>query len=267
MPRTIRKPQNETICAVSERFRRFAKEDGQDVRKAIIRPGRNLEAIEAAWKKAGSCRDFFPRMNEAEEYLKDCISHLPGSGITKNVVLDFCLLLASHQDEPGFGNKAGLFLTALISRGKCKSYRVEVSHLAGDIDYLGFYSEKTIYVHGNLGKNCGLHMKNARIFVDGNVGDDAGGCMQGSSLIVSGNAGFGLGWYMIGSSIEVLGNAGDNCGMQMFSGTIRVRGNVARNCGVQMGGGEIWVCGDIGSISTDICRGSIYHRGKPAFRK
>ncbi len=246
-------------------FSRFSKESGQDVRIMVIKANRKVDAMEAAWKKAGSCRDYFVRMTEAEKFLKDCLSVITGTGFSRKDVREFCLRLATYQEEEGFNNKAGLFLTALISKGRWKRYDVETSHLFREIDYLGYQNRKTIFVYGNLGGNCGLHMEGGSITVDGSVGNDAGGCMRGGSLHVTGNAGNNLGWYMIASTIDVLGNAGTNCGMQMFSGKIHVKGNVLENCGVQMGGGDIYVCGDIGSVSSDIKNGKIYHKGKPIY--
>jgi hypothetical protein len=257
-----RKTDEAFRCAAAGKFSRFAKESGQDVRKMETRPHGKLDAIEAAWIKAGPCTDFFVRMTEAREYLNDCISILPGNKFSRRDVLEFCVRLAAHQEEVGFKNKAGLFLTALINKGRCKRYDVVTSHLAMGINYFGFYNKKTIFVHGDLGDKCGLHMEGGSITVDGDVGNDAGGCMRKSSLYVAGNAGNGLGWYLETSRIEVLGNAGSNCGMMMFSGRILVRGDVQKNCGIQMSGGDISVDGDIKSISSDITRGAIYHKGK-----
>ncbi len=98
-------------------------------------------------------------------------------------------------------------------------------------------------VSGDTGKECAAHMSNGEILVEGNAGAECGCAMEGGKILVKGDADKQLGCYMKG-------------------GTITVGGNAGAEIGYWLNGGEINIDGDIGSISSNIIHGKIYHKGK-----
>jgi hypothetical protein len=119
--------------------------------------------------------------------------------------------------------KVGMFVSALVNKGKDGDYIIHTENHQFSACYLGYKNTKNITVMGPVGDYAGCILKKGKMVVDG--------------------------------------YAGGNLGTGMRGGTIRVKGNAGLYVGEAMEGGKIYLEGDYNSIAED-AHGRIYHKGK-----
>ncbi len=279
--------------AMANRFKGYKPEDEKLVRKVEVVEDKTLKRLKAAWKELQF------GVGSGDDGYVNAVALVKPLNYSASDVEKFSIALAEFQDEKSFGEKAGIFLSALINNGNEQDYVVHTNHLSVAIDYLGVLNRKNITVEGDAGKSAGEGMKGGSITVKGNagacvgeemeggsvsvigntgmfignrmnggsitvhgnVGVHAGSAMKKGSITVGGNAGDYAGQMMKGGSIKVNGSAGWDLGEFMEGGSIAVNGNTSR-VGHGMKGGEIHVEGKIGIVAVNIQHGKIFHKGK-----
>jgi hypothetical protein len=237
---------------VSDRFKgnpapgfvHFKPETEHQVRTRLLESRPELLEMEKAWKICRCTRvETHPAVYEE------------ASGLAKKLVYsakdieDFCIVLASFQDEEGFLHKAGIFLSALINNSAEPEFTIHTAHLAVPIHYLGFYNKKKITIEGDAGNSLGYRMEDGYLTINGGAGHAVGQEMEGGSLTITGDAGYSVGLEMRNGTIIVDGNTGTMVGNMMRNGKISVGKDAGDNVGSNMLGGEIHIGGEIGSIS------------------
>jgi hypothetical protein len=209
--------------AARKRFRGYKPEPKKATREADVKESEANKQIKDVWN--ANPEFYYP---EYDDYYKRISAALKDLRITAKDVEYFSLALAEFQHEQEFDVRAGVFLSALINRGKESDYVIHTQHITMPLSFIGFKNEKNI-------------------IVDGDVGDRVGCEMRDGSITVNGYAGTGIGTFMRGGSITVNGNAGTLVGDMMKSGEIRLKGDY-RYLGLDMKEG-----------------GRVYHQGKLIF--
>src|SRR3989338_2152937 len=244
-----------TVTRASDLFRRYHREQRQEVRKADVKEDKALAQLKEAWKEF-NCRK---RRAIVDEY-EVAVSIVSSINYSSVDVGKFSIALTEFQEEKDFFSKAGLFLSALINNGKDASYTITTRHLEKPIKYLGFRNTKNITIIGDVGADAAYKMESGVMVINGNTGGGTGYEMQGGSLEINGNAGMRLGTkmkdgtisvkkdvraaaglLMQGGAIVINGNANDHLGGLMEGGNIVVKGNAENSVGFEMKGGSIRV--------------------------
>jgi hypothetical protein len=263
-----KKPEQKTAnvpaLVIGGRFSRFKKEDEKAIRKTDVSEDQVLAQMKQVWKAHDIPE--IPGALETELYY-ELISNLSLPDYSSDDVEKLSLALAEFQNEKWFSYKAGIFLSALINKGKEKDYTIHTQHLEPPIYYLGYRNRKNIIVEGDVGDHLGDSMKCGTIRVRGNGGTSVGNFMEGGLIIVEGNVKGNIGYSLEGGRIIVEGNASGCVGNGMNAGTITIKGLVNGDIGPSMSGGEIHIGGgDYISVvfsffASNPC-GKIYHMGK-----
>ena len=228
------------VVALGSKFDKYKPEEEKDVRKQEVTLDPVLEQLLKAWH-----RYRMPTAEPDRYYAALMDLHiLKKTKYSAKDVERFSLLLGEYQNEANFPEKAGLFLSALINRGKDRTYVIHTRHLTMPPEQLGFMNKKNIIVEGDVGDAVGHVMAGGTITVNGNAGDSVGEGMGPGTITVNGNAGWGIGESMEGGTITVNGDGGDSIGLHMTDGEIYVAGNLGKL--------------DINGIES----GKIYHKGK-----
>ena len=239
--------------AASKRFGMYKKEEMKRVRKADVRQDATLARLREAWKKY--------ELEELALYSRIITDFLKKIPYSPEDLDRFVISLAEFQDERNFPDKAGAFLSALISNGAGGGYVIDISHLP-PLNGLGFKnSQKDITVNGDAGSHIGMQMEKGTIVINGDVCDNLGAFMEGGKIEIGGNAGKGIGFCMRGGEILVEKNAGLSAGSGMTGGMIVIEGNAGSFLGANMNGGVIRIEGEIDSIG-NVNSGKIFHKGK-----
>jgi hypothetical protein len=262
--------------AARRRFKGYKPEEGMASRKAEIKETEAIRQIKAAWKATANFD-----WNQYGDCYRRISAAMKEFQCTTNDVEYFSIVLEEFQEEGNFPGKAGLFLSALINRGRNGEYVIHTQHLAMPVHFLGIENEKRIIVNGEAGHHVGRNMKSGSITVEGNAGNMLGFFMQGGNITVEGDTGSYVGErmkggsisikgsatvyvgnYMNGGSITVNGDSGDGVGLGMENGSITIKGNVGYRVGALMEGGEITLEGGYESLFHVIKGGRIFHKGK-----
>jgi hypothetical protein len=184
-------------------FGNFSPESGHLLRKAQVAESQALKGIMAAWKALPV--EIPTNINELSLFSYEAAVNLVGNlSYSSRHVTEFSLLLPGLAHERGFGNKAGVFLSALIngcSDGGCEIHVPDFP----EIDCLGAYNNKNLTVHGNAGNYFGEHMTGGELVLTGNAGSFCGSAMAGGSMLIRGDAGAFCGSGLRGGCIRVLG--------------------------------------------------------------
>lgn len=224
------KPQDsisgrEPKALAQKRFSGFKPEPEKPVREAQVKD----DKVQIAFRKLWNAWKGPDGMGDDSEYY----SVIRKSSFLKTIdyaaadVDKFCVMLSSlpnNNDIYRFSSKAGLFLSALISRCKDKEITLTTSGLDFPLHKIGFRNRKKITVLG-----------------------DAGDC---------------VGEEMNGGTIIVQGSCGGNAGRMMVCGVIRIARNAGANTGAVMDDGEIHVGGKCGGIGDVIFGGAIFEKGQ-----
>jgi hypothetical protein len=237
-PRTARAPLKATSTAVGGRFDKFGPEEEKASRKADIQETEAVRQMKDAWE---ACYD--ASKYKYDDHYQAMLRIVENLRYTAKDVEEFSLVLEEFQHEKDFSMKAGLFLSALINRGKDSDYVIHTQYLDRPPALIGYYNIKNIQIIGDVGHRIGCRMENGSIVVNGNAKECVGERMNGGSIFVNGNVGFGIGSYVEGGDITVKGDAGTFVGWYMKGGTIKLDG-------------------DYGSRSKDFKGGRIYHKGR-----
>jgi hypothetical protein len=217
---------------MANRFQRYAPETERTIRKVEVIEGEMLKRLKGVWEatevmeeptEAGGYRrtdlpGYYEKVGRAIKQL-ECSS--------KDVEL-FSLTMQEFRNEENFDIKSGMFLSALINKGKDEEYIVHTGDIP--ICYLGYRNTKRMIVDGDVGDCLGNRMRSGSITVDGDVG-----------LNPNGTGG------MVGAS--------------MGGGSITMNGDARAQVGYEMKGGEIHLNGDFEGIGNMIFHGKIYHKG------
>ena len=239
--RKIRVP---LIVAAGSRFGRYKPEEEKEVCKVEVKEDKVLKQLKAAWKgyDHDPCSGGRIVEDASGELYNRALARIKGLDYSAKDVENFSIALAEFQDEKGFSDNAGVFLSALINNGRDTDYVIHTRHLSPGIQALGCENTKNITVDGDVEARVGLHMK-------------------GGSITVNGTVIWGVGYVMQGGSITVNGDAGDWVGNSMEGGSITVNGDARYGVGNTMKGGEIHLEGDYHDVSQTIKGGKVYHKG------
>ena len=154
----------------------------------------------------------------------------------------FSMALEAYQSRSTFQIHAGLFLSAIVEKGREDAFEFRINHII-PIHLLAYKNRKTVTVHGDVGDSAAHHAR------------------KGSMLVINGNAGEQLGDCMTGGDIIVNGNCGGMVGRSMKNGSITVNGDTAELAGYDMRNGRLSLEGEVLSFSATGMGGDIYHKG------
>jgi formylmethanofuran dehydrogenase subunit C len=218
------------------RFSRYKIEPEKSMRKPdIVQPG--WQQIADAWH--AYCQDSlwtdsgFP---DPFDFNKRCTLALRWAEsipayYSPDDVEDFSLALG-YDSGPGrsFQLRAGLFLSALVNKGRDERYVIHTAHLP-PLERIGHRNTKNLEVVGDCGEM-------------------AGSCMEGGILHVRGNVAKNAGYRMVGGELRIDGDADTNLGLTMKGGEILLKGDFRQGkkqlsvgAGSSMEGGRITIMG------------------------
>ncbi|MFH0860785.1 MAG: hypothetical protein V1921_06255 [Candidatus Altiarchaeota archaeon] len=129
-------------------------------------------------------------------------------------------LESRFPDEEGFGERLGIFLTALIEGSTHEEFTLRPTTLLSDFGYQ-LEADKNITVEGDVGDNNFYRVKKAKIHVKGNAGDEIGHDLDGGHILID-------------------GDCGEGCGRRMKKGKIEVGGKIENTYGCARYGGQVW---------------------------
>jgi len=291
------------VLAAGSKFGKYKPEIERDVRKVEIVRDRKMQKILRLWKtiqydSAGNDEhgDAY-NQGVANGYrlgfvhMIEIMAKRIGHGAAE--VGSFALMLPEIKEAElegvsaprspymghKFGERAGLFLSALINSSRDSEHVICLVHMDFLIDYLGCGNRKKLTVIGDVGKALGCHMSDGEIIVEGNAKNVAATFMCGGKILVKGNVGDNLGYYMCDGEVVVEGDADYQVASDMEGGKITVKGNHSSSNCAGMTGGEVHfegeedpsiAEGDFGVVSNDmddtwhVDSGpiKIYHKGK-----
>jgi hypothetical protein len=211
-------------ASASKRFGRYKDEQEKAGRGVQVDRDEKLSRLIQAWKKFD---------NEGRTHLNDYRSIkklIRGMEFDPSDIYRFCTVLGDLQKEREVDQKTGLFLSAIINKGRKKKGEIFVLPLSSlhlPPVHLGLWNRKDIVVHGNGGSYLGEFMtRGGSILVKGDAGDTVGRGMCFGEIRITGNCGEYLGTSMRGGKIIVEGNAGEGVGHYMAAGVIEVWGSV-----------------------------------------
>ncbi len=205
-------------------FDRYKKEERHDARKTDVKEDEALIQLKEAWGKFQWIEDRnFSIMPYPHNYKAMCklIKNLKYSA---EDVEKFSLALCEFEHEEYFGTKAGLFLSALVNKGKDKNYVLHLNHLTKKVYGLGYQNTKHVIVNGDVDSNLGAEMKGGCITLNGNAEIFVGSGIKRGKIIVNGNVTHNLAEYMEGGKIIINGNAGFEIGNFMNGGELHLNG-------------------------------------------
>jgi formylmethanofuran dehydrogenase subunit C len=232
-------PEGNAPMSALKRFSSYKRETDKASRKAVVESDA-VRRILDSWNDV-RIKD----VNDSSRNYEMIVRSIRGIEYTTEDIMRFSLALTDFQDEKGFSERAGFFLSALINEGKDAEYVINVEHLPGQIDNLGQENRKIVTVIGDLGDYTGDSMKGGILTVKGNVGDLAGFCMEEGELRIEGSADDSVGSSMEGGRITVAESCGDDTAESMRGGELVIEGDVYGSIGYMMEGGVITVNGDV----------------------
>ena len=236
-----RNPQNRLDVDAASLFGRYKKEPIHEVRKAEVKEDVLLEQLKEAWK--AYCKKYDDKtwdvgngITTIESRYKEVIALISGIDYHPDDVERFSIAVSQIENERFFGEKLGIFLTALINNNvghdfliKHKfhqDYTIHTHHIP-DISCLGFTNKKNITVEGDVGSALGILMESGTIVINGNVvGISTCAGMRGGRVIINGDV------------MDYIGIAGG------------------------MTGGEIHINGRYKEFHSNLFAGRVYHNGK-----
>jgi hypothetical protein len=214
--------QRPCAASASKRFGRYKDEKGKTCRDAQVDESALISRLFEAYRSLQvkhPTEDMYPRARGS----------LKGLTLSPHIVERFCLAMGELQNEKDFQQKAGVFLSALINRGRVsdkETYRLSLLHLDMPVHYLGLRNKKGLMVTGNVGNNLGHRMERGSILVEGNVGMSLGESMERGLITVRGNSDIAPGHCMRGGKIIIEGDARGEVGLRMVAGEIVVHGRI-----------------------------------------
>jgi formylmethanofuran dehydrogenase subunit C len=260
--------ETRAATAAGKKFGKYKDESERSLREQMQKDP-VLEQLVRAWQ---ALEYKYPGIsllqNVKEEHYPSALSLIEPIVYSPAEVEKFSIALSHFGSERNFGEKAGIFLSALINKGPGAEYIIHTGN-AGEIENVGILNAKKIVVKGNGGSFLGAYMKEGSITGIGDVSECVGARMVGGKITVRGNAGEGAGESMDGGSISIEGNLGGNG--KLYGGNLTVLGNIGEldtdfpfNSNA-----TIRIFGEIGEIkgTHNGGAGKIYHKGKLIFGK
>jgi hypothetical protein len=146
----------------------------------------NVDTLLDAWKGYGK-RGFQYMGVKCSDYSIIGASELARSlKYDKTDVEAFAIALAEFQDELGFHDKAGVFLSALINNCAQDDFTIQTGQFAYGINHLGSGNTKKVTVVGDVGNFFGEHNRGGVLRVKGNAGWAVGDNMEDGLITVDG---------------------------------------------------------------------------------
>ncbi len=232
-------------AATSSRFGGFKAETEKQIRNSHVQSDSVQELIFSKWKEfKGSAR------YDWEDYPK-LVVLLNGIGATPKDVEMFSLALAQIEDEQGFYQKAGLFLSALVNTSHDMEFVIHTTHLKNPIDYLGYHNKKRLTIEGHAGGWAGGHMSKGAFIVNGNSGWFTCHDMESGYAEIQGNVGISSASRAAGGAIIIHGDASassEHCfADDLRGGLVILKGSCKKDAGNNMAKGTLVIEGDVGS--------------------
>lgn len=247
----VEKSKLNTSLSARRGFKRYGVNvDRARVGKPIVKKDKVLEQLIAAFNKTKCSSRRAPNYDTA----RNTIYAIGKTLYSQKEIERFSRILPVFQHEDRFGERAGMFLSALINLGYEKKYIVHTDPLIIPVDFLGYKNKK-------------------KILVKGDIGHSGGQGMHCGEMIVEGKAKSHVGFYLKGGCITVKQKAGDYIGSLMDNGRITIGGSSGEHIGWGMKGGVIHLDGDYKSIfwwegkevegidTGKMEGGRIYHKG------
>jgi formylmethanofuran dehydrogenase subunit C len=180
----LRKNIPSTVAA-SSKFGGFKPETDHPIRNPEVASRPVLEEIKAVWSRCHIDNGVLAAVNGCREMR----AGLRRIGYSAKDVEDFSVMLAEFQGERRFSEKAGIFLSLLVSDGRDADYIIHTAHFAVPISQIGTQNTKNITVKGSAGDSLGFLMKRGLISVQGDAGRDVGLMMEDGEIRVEGAIG------------------------------------------------------------------------------
>src|SRR3989344_1487771 len=198
-----------TIMRARDIFSGLNPEDEQAPDKIIeVRETRGLAAIVEGFERFFEIVTLFGETNEST-YDKALKSIPDRSRYNPVEVEQFSLLLERYINRIPKCEMHGLYLSALINRGKDRRFTVHTGRPPSLLVYtgsLGYYNaRKIITIEGDTGYSAGHYMSGGVIIVNGNAKSPGSG-MTGGKLIINGDVEGDVGWGIRGGKIHLNGN-------------------------------------------------------------
>ena len=199
--------------------------------------------------------DMFDNLYKEDEQPRDREIELDRNQNQREIGKFVLALPKPEGNMPEFlGLTQGVYLSWLMNNSPDTSFTLQVQHLDGSLDSLGYNNDgKVIRVIGNGGSQCGYFMVSGRLIIEGDVEDNLGSHLQGGLVEVRGNAGYAPGHYMKGGELHIYGNAGEDVGRGSIGGKIFLHGECE----------NIWFSKRKFGTSN---RAKIYHKGCLIFK-
>jgi len=191
--------------AMANRFGRYSKERGQDVREAIVK-SEPLQTFLKAFQEL-PVRHSVPLI-EYYGIIKEKADSL-GIRYDPQDVSQLCIALKQFEGAEGFDQKAAIYLSALIALGPAGEYYLPLSHFESLLYGIGYQNEE--------GRNVTIAARESRL-----VGEE----MRGGSVIVEGGSSISLGANMNGGILRVDGSHYGSVGTRMGGGSIEIKGTL-----------------------------------------
>ncbi|MDD5172128.1 MAG: hypothetical protein PHF60_03775 [Candidatus ainarchaeum sp.] len=169
--------------AIADRFSRYQPETEQPVRAIDAKEDKALTQLKDAWRRFKVYRDTIDHdmvtrlYRRATKSIKDC-------KYTAADVEKFSLALGEFKDEKAFGDKAGVFLSALVNKGRAKNYTIRTAHL-DDVNWLCYANRKNVTIIGNIHECFANEMRSGRVVVCGDAFDV--GSLKGGTIVIRGD--------------------------------------------------------------------------------
>ena len=173
------------VLAVGKRLGKFGKRDGireEPKRDAKVVQNQALKEITVAWEKF-LVSEFTG--NVAQEGYELALKTVSDAKLEYDAadVTSFSLTLAKYEGYEQVGERAGIFLSALVNAGKDKEYTIYADQI--QIFYLGTYNSKDLTIIGNCGGGLATEMVGGSITVNGNC-NDIGNFIRSGQITVNG---------------------------------------------------------------------------------
>ena len=216
----IRSPgdsQDLLTASALKQFGKYKKEENVEKRSLDLKVSKGLERILHVWRRFPPLYDDFVPDIEWHMRLKKAVRRID---FTEEDIRKFNISLLQYENVPhksdeeyGFSEKAGIFLSALINEAKETDFMLNLGIFEKGMTCLCVQNKKNVVIQ-NDGTGCLIHL--GEYMVKGNIS-------------VSGNVHDGIGAYMKGGeNLMVEGNAGEVSGYQMIGGTIHISGDCAK---------------------------------------
>lgn len=192
-----------TRMLMTRGFSRYNPEIQQPVRQVEVKEDETLRQLKEAWRSITF--DVFYIGSVYPKFYDKVFNAVKNIHYSARDVENFSIALAEFQDEEGFVDKSGYFLSALINNSSDSDFVVHTAHLQYKVNFLGYENTKNITIEGDVGRFLGNQIISGNISINGNTGRWVGAEMRGGNIRVKGNTGLYPGCNMKGGEIHIEG--------------------------------------------------------------